>query len=105
MIVPPSDPVREKELRMGSWVDLLDSDGRILFRRTLHLPLQQSVEVFSPEPGQTPYRINPPGHKGVFVVVIPDSDEGIRVALYHVPPISRTPTESDAEPRYYALKW
>jgi hypothetical protein len=103
MLVPASDPVREARTSLGSWVDLLDSAGRVLFRRALHVPLQQSVEVFSPEPGQTPSRINPPGCKGIFVVVIPDSDEGTCVALYHVPPVICTTTESNVEPRYYAL--
>ena len=105
MLVPASDPVREARASLGSWVDLLDSDRRVLFRRALHLPLQQSVEVFSPEPGRSPSRFNPPAHKGVFVVVVPDSDEGAGVALYHIPPVIRTTTESDVEPRYYALNW
>ena len=103
MLVPASDPVREARTSLGSWVDLLDSDGRVLFRRALHLPVHQGVEVFSPEPGRSPSRFNPPANKGIFVVVVPDSDEGTRIALYHVPPVIRTTTESDAEPRYYAL--
>jgi hypothetical protein len=103
MLVPASDPVREARTCLGSWVDLLDAKGRVLFRRALHLALEQSVEVFSPEPGRSPSRISPPAHKGVFVVVVPDSDEGTGVALYHVPPVIRTTTESAVKPRYYAL--
>ncbi len=103
MLVPASDPVKEMRTCFGSWVDLVDSDGRVLFRRAFYLPPQQSVEVFSPEPGRSPSRFNPPAHKGVFVVVVPDSEEGAGVALYHVPPVIDTTAESDMKPRYYAL--
>lgn len=104
MLVPASDPVRDASTSLGSWVDLLDSDGRVLFRRALHLPYQQSIEVFSPEPGRSPSRFKPPTHNGVFVVVVPDSDKGVGIALYHIPPLIR-PNESDVKPRYYALTW
>ncbi len=90
MLVPASDPVREASTGLGSWVDLVDSDGRVLFRGAFHLPLQQSIEVFSPEPGRSSSQFNPPVHKEVFVVVVPDGEEGAGIALYHVPPVRAT---------------
>jgi hypothetical protein len=103
MIVPVSDPVRDPETRLDSWVDLVDSEGRILFRRAVNLPAMQSIEVFSPETDRTPSRIDQPAPKGVFVVLIPDSAEGKRVAFHHAPLMGRAKAGACTETKYFPL--
>jgi hypothetical protein len=103
MIVPVSDLVRKPETRLGSWVDLVDSEGRILFRRVVNLPAMQSLEVFSPDPDRTPSRIDQPAPKGVFVVLLPDSPEGKRVAFHHAPLVGRAEAGARTETKFFTL--
>ncbi|MEZ4600110.1 MAG: hypothetical protein R2940_10035 [Syntrophotaleaceae bacterium] len=47
--LPPSDllpKIPEGAGRCGFWIELLDVEGRVLFRRTMVDPTEQSVEVF-----------------------------------------------------------
>ena len=47
--LPPSDllpKIPEGVGRSGFWIELLDAEGSVLFRRTMADPTEQSVEVF-----------------------------------------------------------
>lgn len=67
----------------GSWVDLLDRRGRVLFRRVLHDPFQTTAEHHSPE-GQIEVVRRPP-ESGEFQVVLPDMPDGSDVAVWSSP--------------------
>src|SRR5438093_13462008 len=53
MVLPPSDPVHGNEGRSGFWYELRDVENRPLYRRMMHNPMREDVEVFSNDPKQT----------------------------------------------------
>lgn len=81
MTLPPSDPVRGHEGQNGFWAELKDEKDQTLFRRVIQSPMSGDVEVFSNDPNQTIARQPDPAPKGVFVVVVPDTEEGHAVTL------------------------
>jgi hypothetical protein len=85
MALPPSDPVQGVEGHKGFWYDLRDAQDRALYRRVMHNPMQEDVEVFSDDPKQSIARQTAPHRKGVFVVVVPDVEQGHSVTLSSSP--------------------
>jgi hypothetical protein len=85
MVLPPSDPVQGVEGHKGFWYELRDAQDRPLYRRVMHNPMQEDVEVFSDDPKQSVARQTVPNRKGVFVVVVPDTEEGHVVTLSSSP--------------------
>jgi hypothetical protein len=85
MVLPPSDPVHGVEGHKGFWYELRDAQDRPLYRRVMHNPMREDVEVFSDDPKQTVARQVVPNRKGVFVVVVPDTEEGHAVTLSSSP--------------------
>lgn len=85
MVVPPSDPVQGIEGHKGFWYELRDDQDRPLYRRVMHNPMQEDAEVFSDDPEQSVARHIVPNRKGVFVVVVPDVEEGRMVTLSSSP--------------------
>jgi hypothetical protein len=81
MTVPPSDPIEGYEKHKGFWAELKDQKDTTLYRRVMHNPTRNDAEVFSDDPNQGISRQPAPGRKGVFVVVVPDTDEGHAVTL------------------------
>ncbi len=67
----------------GSWVDLVDQDGRVLFRRVLHDPFRTVAEHHSPD-GRIEVVRRPP-EPGEFQVVVPDIPDGSSVAVWSSP--------------------
>jgi hypothetical protein len=85
MILPPSDPVQGFEGRKGFWYELRDAQDRPLYRRVMHNPMREDVEVFSDDPKQSVARQIVPNRKGVLVVDVPDTEEGHTVILSSSP--------------------
>jgi hypothetical protein len=85
MKVPPSDPVESYTDRTGFWVDLKDEQDQTLYRRVMHNPIRQDVEVFSPDPEQTIYRTPVAEAQGVFSVVLPEIEAAQAVSLIGSP--------------------
>jgi hypothetical protein len=81
MVLPPSDQVQDLQEQKGFWYELRDACDRPLYRRVMHNPMQQDLEVFSDDPEQSIARQPAPNRKGVFVVVVPDTEEGRTVTL------------------------
>jgi len=80
MITPPSaGPAPEVGKHAGFWVELRDANDRVLFHRVLHLPLGDSVEVYSPD--GTIQREFGPTPESTFEVLIPDYDEATSLAF------------------------
>lgn len=67
----------------GSWVDLVDQGGRVLFRRVLHDPFSTIAEHHSPD-GRIEVVRRPP-EPGEFQVVVPDMPDGSDVAVWSSP--------------------
>jgi hypothetical protein len=85
MVLPPSDPVQGIEGHKGFWYELRDVQDRPLYRRVMHNPMREDVEVFADDPKQSVARHTVPNRKGVFVVVVPDIEEGHAVTLSSSP--------------------
>jgi len=81
MTVPPSDPLKGYEEHKGFWAELKSDQDKTLFRRVLHNPTRNDAEVFSDDPKQSISREPAPKRKGVFVVVVPDTEKGHEVTL------------------------
>lgn len=81
MVVPPSDPVKGFARHKGFWAELKSQQDKTLYRRVMHNPTRNDAEVFSDDPEQSISREPAPRRKGVFVVVVPDTDEGNEVTL------------------------
>jgi len=81
MVLPPSDPVQGVEGHKGFWYELRDGQDRPLYRRVMHNPMSEDVEVFSDDSKQSVRRQTVPNRKGVFVVVVPETEEGHTVTL------------------------
>lgn len=80
-VLPPSDQVQNLQGQKGFWYDLRDARDRPLYRRVMHNPMQQDVEIFADDPEQSIARQPAPNRKGVFVVLVPDTEEGHTVTL------------------------
>lgn len=86
MQAPPSDPVESFAQRAGFWVDLKDDQDQTLYRRVMHDPIRQDVEVFSPPgTGRTVHRTPVAEPKGVFSVVLPEIEAAQAVSLIGSP--------------------
>jgi hypothetical protein len=82
MLAPPDDSELIGSAKAGYWVELRDAKGRSIYRQIVHDPIQHDFEVFSPEPGTSPTRVEAPQPKGVFQAVVPDLPGATEVVLY-----------------------
>ena len=83
MIVPPSDPVTGFRQQKGFWAEVKTESDKTLYRQVMHNPTRNDAEVF-PDPdtaGAGLSREPAPKRKGVFVVVVPDTEKGNEVTL------------------------
>lgn len=85
MVLPPSDALQGAEGHKGFWYELRDAQDRPLYRRVMNNPMREDVEVFSDDPKQTIARQPAPNRKGVFVVVVPDTEVGHTITLSSSP--------------------
>ena len=85
MLLPPSDPVQGNQGQKGFWYELRDVQDRPLYRRVVLNPMREDVEVFSDDPKQSVARHTVPNRKGVFTVVVPDTEDGHSVTLSSSP--------------------
>ena len=83
MIVPPSDPVTGFRQQKGFWAEVKSESDKTLYRQVMHNPTRNDAEVFpDPDtPGEDISRQPAPKRKGVFVVVVPDTDKANEVTL------------------------
>jgi hypothetical protein len=92
MVVPPSDPVKGFARQKGFWAELKGAKDKTLYRQVMHNPTRNDAEVFSDDPEQSISRAPAPTRKGVFVVVVPETDKGEAVAL-----VRSSPTKKGAD--------
>ena len=91
MTVPPSDPLKGYGKHKGFWAELKNKRDKTLYRQVMHNPTTNDVEVFPETPGESISREPAPKRKGVFVVVVPDTDKGEEVTLFRSAPEASGP--------------
>jgi hypothetical protein len=92
MIVPASDAVKGYGTHKGFWAELRSGRDKTLYRTVMHNPTKNDAEVFPGTPNEGITREPAPKRKGVFVVVVPDTDEGEQVILCRSKPATKGPT-------------
>ena len=91
MIVPPSDPLKGYGKYKGFWAELMNQRDKPLYRQVMHNPTRNDAEIFLDTPGESISREPAPKRKGVFVVVVPDTDKGEEVRLCRSSPETEGP--------------
>ena len=91
MGVPPSDPVKGFSKHKGFWTELKNRKDQTLYRRVMHNPTRNDAEIFSDASEQSISREPAPKRKGIFVVIVPDTDKGDTVTLSRSEPEVRGP--------------
>ena len=92
MTVPASDAVKGYGKNKGFWAELRSGSDKTLYRSVMHNPTKNDAEVFPESPAEGISRQPAPKRKGVFVVVVPDSDKGEEVILCRSAPATKGPT-------------
>jgi hypothetical protein len=83
-LVPASDPIDVSD-QSGFWVEVQDREGRTIYRRVLGNVMQDTIEVFSPDPNETVARRPRPPAQREFIVIVPDPGRGSSAALFGTP--------------------
>ena len=86
MVAPGSPgPIRtDGEDYSGSWVELQDQQGRVLFDFVLHDPFRRLLAVHYP-PGPANQVVPGPPRRGEFTVVVPVMPEATTVVVWSSP--------------------
>ena len=92
MTLPASDAVKGFGKKKGFWAELRSDTDKTLYRSVMHNPTKNDAEVFPESPGEGISREPAPKRKGVFVVVVPDTDKGEEVILCRSTPATKGPT-------------
>ncbi len=91
MMAPSSDELKGYGQK-GFWAELKSGSDKTLYRTVLHNPTKNDAEVFPESPEGEISREPAPKRKGVFVVVVPDTDKGEEVILCRSAPERKGPT-------------
>ncbi|HET6980049.1 MAG TPA: hypothetical protein VFI24_27195 [Pyrinomonadaceae bacterium] len=81
MILPPSDVVKGYGKYKGFWAEVRNGSDKTLYRTVMHNPTKNDAEVFPESPDGDISREPAPKRKGVFVVLVPEIDNGEDVIL------------------------
>jgi len=82
MIAPGSpEPVSSRGEYSGTWVELQDSQGRVLFERVLHDPFRAILELRYPSARRTEAVYGPQG-PGEFEVLLPAMPDATAVVVW-----------------------
>jgi hypothetical protein len=85
MIAPGSPgPMPSGGEYSGTWVELRDRQGRVLFDRVLHDPFRTMLEVHHP-PGRRSQVVPGPRQPGEFEVLVPAMAEATTVVVWSSP--------------------
>lgn len=100
----PSDPLRDVENRVGFWYEVLDQQGRALYRRVIESPIRFSAEVRSDEPGRPLTRQPVQNPQGVFVLQVPYFEQAQALVLFSSPSEPSRVSEAAREIARFDLK-
>jgi hypothetical protein len=93
MIVPSTDALKGYGTHKGFWAELRSGSDKTLYRTVMHNPTKNDAEVFPGTPNEGISRVPAPKRKGVFVVVVPDTEKGEEVILCRSAPETKGPTK------------
>ncbi len=79
---PPDDSDAIADAAAGYWVEVRTAEGESLHRQVLANPLNDQMEVYSPDPTQSLHRIEASKPSGVFQVLVPDDPNGHDIVLH-----------------------
>lgn len=96
MTAPPSHNLAAGN-EVGFWYELRDGSNRPVYRRVMQSPIQNSVEVFSPEGHIERHPVAEP--RGVFQVIVPDLPHATDLVLIATPEPPGEPIGSHSEER------
>lgn len=84
-MAPPSEPLDrgERRARSGFWVELVDPEGRALYRRVMQHPIRTRAEVPDEEGGFT-NRVSV-ARQGTFSVLVPNLPDAAELVLFSSP--------------------
>ena len=78
-MIAPTSPAAIPDDAVGTWVELVDSDGATVFQRLVYDPFQTRVEHYSPDGRIEAF--DGPFEYGEFEVLVPLMDEAARGVL------------------------
>jgi hypothetical protein len=81
-VAPASDATEGYDGHSGSWLEISDRSGNVVYRRVLHHPIQHDVEVPSSAPGQPFKRHLLDTPQADFDVLVPEYDGPVTVSIY-----------------------
>ena len=88
----PSDPVDRMEGRTGFWVEVRDSEERVLYRRVMPNPIASAVEVRSDDPERPLSWRELKNLHGSFTLLVPDLGTASSLVLLGSPGRRGAPT-------------
>lgn len=97
MTTPPSHDIAGHEGEAGFWYELRDANEKTIYRRVMQSPIQNTVEVFSPDGTVTRRPVQQP--KGVFQLVVPEISGADNLVLVGSPQPPPTPVGTPAQER------
>jgi hypothetical protein len=91
MTAPPGETNTLERGRAGSWLELMDDRGRVLYQRVLHSPIRYDVEVAEVADERRLRRRPVDTAEGIFQVVVPDLPATQTIRLFTSTPESDEP--------------
>lgn len=88
----PSDPTRTGEGQAGFWVEVRDSEERVLYRRVMPNPIASAVEVRSDDPERPLSWRELKQPRGSFTLLVPDLGTASSLVLFGSPGRRGAPT-------------
>ena len=80
MRVPASDPTYGFESKSGFWLEVRSAEHDVVYRRSIPDPLDEEIEAPSGDPERPFTRARAPDER-VFVLLVPDTDDGRELVL------------------------
>ena len=85
MIPPPSDEFMHQKEASGFWVEMIDRERNVIYRRATENPIRHFAEVRSDDPDRPLAMHEVKDPSGIFTILIPDITEAVEVALFSSP--------------------
>jgi hypothetical protein len=82
MRVPAPSTLAPQEGQVGSWFEVRDGKGTLLYYRPLHDPMRLDTEIFGDKPGDPLRHVPARDAKGEFEVLAPDLPDAEQLRLY-----------------------
>ncbi|XES78099.1 MAG: hypothetical protein ACBZ72_04295 [Candidatus Bathyarchaeia archaeon] len=104
MIVPPPTTTPLTEKHSGFWIEIKDSEGKVLFSRVEYNPIQYDTEIFLGTANKNIVRRPILHPQGTFVLLVPDLPEAESIDLVSSPLDAKRAHEPAKKLASFALK-